>query len=183
MDVQFVDTTFRDGAQSLWASSIRTGMIEAVAESMDHAGFHAVEVPVNGNFVKKFVRDSKEDPFAMARMLARKMPNTVKTTMAGAHILAFEQTPPRAMVELFYTHLVRIGALNRAQLTCNTFDQIKRSFPWIIPLYRKLGPAGRRSLSPTPFLRATATRTTRRRRASSSRSSRMRSISRTRAAC
>ncbi len=35
----------------------------------------------------------------MARMLARKMPNTVKTTMAGAHILAFEQTPPRAMVE------------------------------------------------------------------------------------
>jgi oxaloacetate decarboxylase alpha subunit len=139
MDVQFVDTTFRDGAQSLWASGIRTGMIEAVAESMDHAGFHAVEVPVNGNFMKKFVRDLKEDPFAMARMLARKMPNTVKTTMAGAHILAFEQTPPRPMVELFYTHLVRIGALNRAQLTCNTFDQIKRSFPWIIPLYRKLG--------------------------------------------
>lgn len=81
MDVQFVDTTFRDGAQSLWASGIRTGMIEAVAESMDDAGFHAVEVPVNGNFVKKFVRNSKEDPFAMARMLARKMPNAVKTTM------------------------------------------------------------------------------------------------------
>ena len=32
MDVHFLDTTFRDGAQSLWAGGIRTGMIEAVAE-------------------------------------------------------------------------------------------------------------------------------------------------------
>ena len=26
MDVHFVDTTFRDGSQSLWASGMRTGM-------------------------------------------------------------------------------------------------------------------------------------------------------------
>jgi len=139
MHVQFIDTTFRDGTQSLWASGVRIGMIEAVAESVDRVGFHAVEVPVNGNFLKKLVRDAKEDPFAMARMLAEKMPNTVKTTMAGAWILALEQTPSRPMVELFYTYLARIGALNRTQLTSNTVDQIKRSFPWIIPLFRKLG--------------------------------------------
>src|SRR3989304_2300048 len=67
MDVRLIDTTFRDGAQSLWAGGIRTGMIEAVAEDMDQAGFDAIEVPVGGNYLKKIVRDSKEDPWEMAR--------------------------------------------------------------------------------------------------------------------
>ena len=29
--------------------------------------------------------------------------------------------------------------MNRAQLTCNTYGQIKGSFPWVIPLFRELG--------------------------------------------
>ena len=45
MDVRFIDTTFRDGSQSLWASGIRPGMMEAVAEGMDRAGFDVIEVP------------------------------------------------------------------------------------------------------------------------------------------
>ena len=139
MEVRFIDTTFRDGAQSLWAGGIRTGMMAAVAENMDRAGFDAVEVPVAGNYMKKFVRDSKENPWDMARMLAARMPGTLKTTMAGAHIVPFEAPPPRAIIELFYARLAEIGALNRAQITCNTLDQIKRTFPWIIPLFRKLG--------------------------------------------
>ncbi len=139
MDVRFIDTTFRDGAQSLWAGGIRTGMIAAVADDMDRAGFDAVEVPVAGNYMKKFVRDSKENPWELARMLAARMPGTLKTTMAGAHIVPFEAPPPRAIIELFYSRLAEIGALNRAQITCNTLDQIKRTFPWIIPLFRKLG--------------------------------------------
>jgi oxaloacetate decarboxylase alpha subunit len=139
MDVSFIDTTFRDGSQSLWASGMRTGMIEAVAESMGRAGFEAVEVPVNAVYVKKFVRDLKEDPWEMARMVARKMPHTVKSCMAGAIISPFEAPPPRSIIELFYTVLAEIGALNRAQLTTNTFGQIKGSFPWIIPLFKRLG--------------------------------------------
>jgi oxaloacetate decarboxylase alpha subunit len=139
MKVNFIDTTFRDGAQSLWAGGIRTGMIEAVAADMNRAGFLAIEVPVGGNFMKKFARDSKEDPWEMARMLAREMPSAVKSTMAGAHIVPFEPPPPRALVELFYGRLAEIGALNRVQITCNTLDQVKRTFPWIIPMFRKLG--------------------------------------------
>jgi oxaloacetate decarboxylase alpha subunit len=139
MNVHFVDTTFRDGSQSLWASAIRTGMIEAVAESMDRAGFAAIEVPILGIFLKKFVRDLKEDPFAMARMAAEKMPKTKKSVFAGAFILPFELATPRSIIELYYTHLVKIGVMNRAQITCNTFDQIKRALPWIIPMFRRLG--------------------------------------------
>ena len=139
MDLRFVDTTFRDGSQSLWASGMRTGMMEAVAGAMDQAGFDVIEVPVIGVYFKKFVRDLKEDPWEMARMLARKMPNTVKSCMAGAIIHPFEPPPPRSIVELFYSRLVEIGALNRAQMTCNTYGQIKGAFPWTIPLFKNLG--------------------------------------------
>jgi len=114
-------------------------MIEAVAESMDQAGFTAIEIPILGIFLKKFVRDLKEDPFEMARMAAKKMPNTKKSVFAGAFILPFELATPRSIIELYYTHLVEIGVMNRAQITCNTFDQVKRALPWIVPMFRDLG--------------------------------------------
>jgi oxaloacetate decarboxylase alpha subunit len=139
MEVNFIDTTFRDGSQSQWALGLRTGMIETVAEAMDQAGFAAVEVPVVAIYIKKFVRDLKEDPWAMMRMVARRMPNTVKSCMAGGHILSFEAPAPRELVELFFTRIVETGALNRAQLTSNSFDQISRIFPWIVPVFKKLG--------------------------------------------
>jgi oxaloacetate decarboxylase alpha subunit len=139
MDVHFVDTTFRDGSQSLWASGMRAGMMEAVAEIMDEVGFAAIEAPINGIYLKKFVRDLKEDPWDMLRMLGRKLPKTVKSCMAGGFILPFEPPPPREMIKLFYARVVATGAFNRAQLTSNTVDQIKRTFPWIIPIFRELG--------------------------------------------
>ncbi len=139
MEVRFIDTTFRDGAQSLWASGMRSGMIEAVSPSMDKAGFAAVEVPVVAVFIKKFVRDLKEDPWEMMRMVARKMPNVVKSCMAGGHILSFDAPAPQELVKLFFKCIVATGALNRAQLTSNTFDQSNRNFPWIIPAFKELG--------------------------------------------
>ena len=139
MDVKFIDTTFRDGSQSLWASGIRIGMIESVAQVMDRSGFEAIEVPVSGNAVKKLLRDSKESPWDMARMLARTMPNTIKATMAGGYIMPFEATPPRALVELYWGHLAELGALNRVQVTGNVTDQSTRIYPWAIPMFRKMG--------------------------------------------
>ena len=139
MDVRFIDTTLRDGSQSLWALGMRVGMIEAVAEAIDRAGFDAVEVPVTGIFVKKFVRDLKENPWDMSRMIGRKMPNTVKTCMSGAFFAPFEAPPPRVILELFFKRLVETGAFNRAQLTSNTLGQIKRAFPWIVPFMKSLG--------------------------------------------
>ena len=139
MNVRFIDTTFRDGSQSLWASGMRSGMIAAVAEAMDRAGFDAIEVPVTGIYMKKFVRDLKEDPWEMMRMVARKMPDTVKGCMASGGFHPFEAPPPRSIVELFFARLVQTGALNRAQMTCNTRDQSKRNFPRDVPLFKGLG--------------------------------------------
>ncbi len=35
-DIHFVDTTIRDGHQSLWAENMTTGMMLPIAERMDH---------------------------------------------------------------------------------------------------------------------------------------------------
>lgn len=139
MDVHFVDTTFRDGSQSLWALGLRAGMIAAVAEAMGRAGFDVIEVPVTPIYMKKFVRDLKENPWDVARMVAAKMPGAVKSCMASGGFHPFEAPPPRSIVELFFARLVETGALNRAQMTSNTRDQTTRSFPRDIPLFKGLG--------------------------------------------
>ena len=139
MHVRFIDTTFRDGAQSLWAGGMRSGMIAAVAETMDRAGFEVIEVPLGGNRMKKTLRDLKENPWDLARMVAGKMPRTVKSMMAGAFIVPLEAPPPQAIVELYHARLVEIGALNRVQVTANTLGQIDLVFPWVIPMFKKLG--------------------------------------------
>ncbi len=139
MDVRFVDTTFRDGAQSLWASSMRIGMIEAVAENVGRAGFAVVEVPVGAVYFKKFVRDLKEDPWDMARMVARKMPHAVKSCMAGGTLNPLGAPSPRAIARLFYERIVANKALNRAQTFANTYGQMEFEFPWTIPMFRDLG--------------------------------------------
>ena len=60
-DVIFVDTTLRDGQQSLWAYNMRTGMILPIVEEIDRAGFEAVEFggPVE---LPKCIKELREDP-------------------------------------------------------------------------------------------------------------------------
>ena len=139
-EVRFVDTTFRDGSQSLWAMGMRGGMMEAVAEDLDRAGFDVIEVPGNSIHFKKMIRDLKENPWDLMRLLAKKMPNTPKSCMAGGlNLNPFGTPTPPALGQLFWTYQAEIGAINRAQLTSNTADQIKRIFPTLIPFLKGLG--------------------------------------------
>lgn len=139
MHVELIDTTFRDGSQSLWAMGLTTGMMEAVAADMDQAGFAVMDMPATGPVFKKLLREYKENPWDTMRMLARLLPNTPKTAMAGAFISPFEKPPPLALIRLFYARLVEIGVLNRVQVTGNTTDQLSRTFPTLLPLFRELG--------------------------------------------
>lgn len=138
-DVRLIDTTLRDGSQSLWASGMRSGMMAAVAEAIDAAGFALVEVPVNGIVFKKLVRDLKEDPWEMTRMLAARLSRTPKTAIGGGGFHPFEAPPPREMVELFYRLVVEMGAVQRIWLPSNTFGQKENVFPWLLPFYGRLG--------------------------------------------
>ena len=140
MEVRFVDTTFRDGSQSLWASGMRSGMMEAVAADMDQAGFDVSEVPANAIYFKKIIRDLKEDPWRLMRSLAEKMPNAKKACMGGTLNLNLFGTPtPPELGKLFFKLLAEMGALNRIQVMSNTHDQIKRDFPVLVPTFKGFG--------------------------------------------
>jgi oxaloacetate decarboxylase alpha subunit len=65
--IKFVDTTIRDGHQSLWAENMTTGMMLPVADAMDRAGFDAIEL-ISSSHLKKCVRELKEDPWALQRL-------------------------------------------------------------------------------------------------------------------
>ena len=45
-EIHFVDTTIRDGHQSLWAERMSTGMMLPIAKRLDDAGFLAIELLV-----------------------------------------------------------------------------------------------------------------------------------------
>ena len=80
--IRFVDTTYRDGHLSLWASGMTTGMMLPVAGRMDRAGFEALEIISGSNF-KKCVRELKEDPFGRIRALAERVTETPLRAIAG----------------------------------------------------------------------------------------------------
>lgn len=139
MQVNFVDTTLRDGSQSLWALGMTTGMMASVAADLDNAGFTAIEVPCNPIYFKKFIRDHRENPWEMLRLMARLMPRTPKGCMTAALIHPFDLRPPRAVVRLFYERVAATGGLNRGQLMANTMNQRTRDFPWYVPFLKGIG--------------------------------------------
>ena len=64
-EIRFIDTTLRDGNQSLWALNMKTAAMVETAEQMDQAGFESMEFFVT-NMFKKYVREHKENPWGLA---------------------------------------------------------------------------------------------------------------------
>jgi oxaloacetate decarboxylase alpha subunit len=105
-EVRFVDTTLRDGQQSLWAYNMRTGMMVPVVEQMDEAGFEAIELggPVE---VPKCVKELREDPWERYRQVIPKFKKTplrlIHGTRSGFAIY------PDALHQLYDTCMARAG--------------------------------------------------------------------------
>ncbi|MBI2365438.1 MAG: carboxylase [Deltaproteobacteria bacterium] len=106
-EVKFVDTTLRDGQASLWAENMRTGMMLAVAERIDNAGFQAIEI-IASSHIKKCVRELREDPFERMRQVAKKITKTPLRAIGAERISAFELSPD-AIVDLWFERMVANG--------------------------------------------------------------------------
>lgn len=63
-EIQFVDTTLRDGNQSLWALNMPIGAMLAAAEQMDNAGFESIEFFLSVMF-KKYAVEHEVDPWGL----------------------------------------------------------------------------------------------------------------------
>ena len=74
--VDIVDTTIRDGNQSLWsATGLTTQDVVSVAPIIDRVGFHAVDFN-SSTHIAVAVRFHREDPWERLRLMRAAMPNT-----------------------------------------------------------------------------------------------------------
>ena len=132
-EFRFVDTTFRDGHLSLWASGMTTGMMLPVAERMDQAGFEAMELISGSNF-KKCVRELKEDPWERIRLVAQRVTKTPLRLIAGRiNTFGFD---PTSMYRLFL-ELAAANGIREARISdpWNDFDGWERR----VTLAREVG--------------------------------------------
>ncbi len=117
-DITFVDTTIRDGDQSLWGFRMTTGMIVPIASQLDQAGFEAVDADVPGSF-KRRVREMREEPWQRMDLLSKKITRTPLSQVFGVSAGQFHVAPlaiARLRIERSAAHGIRrvqvIGFLN-----------------------------------------------------------------------
>ena len=89
MGVKIVDTSLRDGHQSLIATRLSTKDILPVAELLDKAGYHALEVWGGATF-DACLRFLNEDPWERLDAIRKACPNTkLQMLFRGQNILGY----------------------------------------------------------------------------------------------
>lgn len=96
--VRFVDTSLRDGNQSLWgATGITTGICEAVGPALERAGFHAIDFTSSTN-LSMGVKFHQEDPWErIARMKAVVSTTPLSAITPGMRFMSWEKSPEAVM--------------------------------------------------------------------------------------
>lgn len=107
--LDFIDTTLRDGNQSLWgATGLRTGMMLEIAPDLDRAGFRAIDFSTSTHMAVT-VRFHKENPWERIRLMKARMPRTPLSFLStGMRFISWETAHPELM-QLSYRLLVRCG--------------------------------------------------------------------------
>jgi oxaloacetate decarboxylase alpha subunit len=89
MGVKITDTTMRDGHQSLLATRMRTEDMLPIAEEMDEAGFHSVEVWGGATF-DTALRFLREDPWDRLRELKKRFKKTpLQMLLRGQNVVGY----------------------------------------------------------------------------------------------
>lgn len=108
-EIKIMDTSLRDGNQSLWdATGLKTGMILSMAPDIDRVGFHAVDL-IASTHMGAAIRYHREDPWERMRLACKAMPHTrccFGTT--GRRFIGFKRCPDSIM-DLVYKCIVANG--------------------------------------------------------------------------
>lgn len=107
--LQFIDTTLRDGNQSLWgATGLRTAMMLQVAPLLDQVGYHALDFSTSTHMAVT-VRFHKENPWERLRLMKAHTPRTQLSFLStGMRFISWETAHPELMA-LSYRLLVNNG--------------------------------------------------------------------------
>lgn len=104
----FVDETFRDGPQSLWATRMKTASMLGAAQWSNQAGFRKVCV-TSGAAVETAVRFLHDDPWERIRLLRRFMPDaTIDVLVRSRNLFGWARYPDE-VIELLFHALRRAG--------------------------------------------------------------------------
>src|SRR5688500_13500430 len=122
-EVRFIDTTVRDGNQSLWALNMRIGAMLPALPYMDEAGFESMEFFLSVIF-KKYVREHRENPWYWLKEGTKRIRKTRLRYHGGMHS-AFEKTP-HCILKLLVEQLVSYGlTLTRTSNCWNDYTDFK----------------------------------------------------------
>ncbi|MBT7153270.1 MAG: pyruvate carboxylase subunit B [Deltaproteobacteria bacterium] len=98
--IQFVETTLRDGHQSLWATRMKTAHMLPIAPLLDQAGFKSIELMGTVHF-DACLRYLREDPWERIRLLHKAMPNTPLSALIRSKSLTSFNIVPDSIIELW----------------------------------------------------------------------------------
>jgi oxaloacetate decarboxylase (Na+ extruding) subunit alpha len=107
--IQIVETSLRDGNQSLWAAlGIDTAKALTIAPVMDRVGFKAIDFTTSTH-MGVAVRYKREDPWERIRLMAKATPNTpLQFLSTGFRFISWETASPEFM-KLAFATLVKNG--------------------------------------------------------------------------
>jgi oxaloacetate decarboxylase alpha subunit len=108
-EIGLVDTTVRDGHQSLWsANALSTSMIAEIAPVLDRVGFHAIDF-TSSTHMAMAVRWHQENPWERIRVVRELMPETpLGFITPGMRFMAWWRAPADVM-ELALRCVIRNG--------------------------------------------------------------------------
>lgn len=96
--VQIMDTTLRDGHQSLWATRMRTEDMIPVMEMMDQVGFASIEMWGGATF-DSCLRYLNEDPWERLRIFRKRMPNSkLQMLLRGQNLVGYRNYPDDVVI-------------------------------------------------------------------------------------
>lgn len=133
--LQFVDETFRDAPQSVWATRMKTEWMLSVAPYIDQAGFQQACVTSAAAF-ETAVMYLFENPWERLRLLKKLMPNTDLSVLIRGRNMFGWQRYPNDVVELTFKCLKDCG-----MQWVMPFDGLNdlRNIEWHIKIAKKLG--------------------------------------------
>ncbi len=124
-EIHFIDTTLRDGQQSLWALGMKTGAMLPIAAQMDRLGFESMEFFVS-IMIKKYVRERKENPWVWVREGTKRFRHTRLRNHGGLHGSGAFEKLPHAALKLLAERVVSYGiTLTRTSNCWNDFEEMR----------------------------------------------------------
>ncbi|MFZ5632174.1 MAG: pyruvate carboxylase subunit B [Bacillota bacterium] len=133
--LEFVEETFRDAQQSLWATRMRTESMLGIAPVMDDAGFKSVCI-MSGAAFEAAVMYLYEDPWERIHLLRKLMPKTeLSFLIRGRNVIGWRRFP-NDVVELVIKCIKKAGLQWIA-----LFDGLNdlRNLEWHIHTAKNLG--------------------------------------------